>query len=221
MIPLVAVLTSGAFAAGCWCGAKWFGPKRPRPESDPGNGFDTLLQGLEGLILRFQYGADQLPADHPARMAIEQALAEAEHVVEQSRNAVGNNAGGLNERDLATALSRAGAEFNHDRGVEFQLTTGGLAPRLSATLLDELYLIGREVMLSAFQHARTRVHVALTFSTNTVHLRCRDDGGMSDAKERMRELDHLMPRAEAVNARISVNGCLCGDTEVIVTARFN
>lgn len=47
---------------------------------------DALLQSVQGLILRFQLIADDIPADRPERAAMESALDEAEEVVRASRD---------------------------------------------------------------------------------------------------------------------------------------
>lgn len=47
---------------------------------------DALLQSVQGLILRFQLIADDIPRDRPERAAMESALDEAEEVLRASRD---------------------------------------------------------------------------------------------------------------------------------------
>ena len=49
---------------------------------------DTLLQGMQGLIWRFQAATDRIPADEPARQLMEQSLDRADELLEESRDKV-------------------------------------------------------------------------------------------------------------------------------------
>jgi hypothetical protein len=53
---------------------------------------DTLLQGVQGLIWRFQAAADRIPADQPARHLLEQSLDRADKLLEESRDKVKGSA---------------------------------------------------------------------------------------------------------------------------------
>jgi signal transduction histidine kinase len=47
---------------------------------------DTLLQGIQGLILRFQAAAERIPQREPAREMMERALERADQVLEENRD---------------------------------------------------------------------------------------------------------------------------------------
>jgi signal transduction histidine kinase len=49
---------------------------------------DTLLQGIQGLILRFQAAADRIPPDAPARGLMEKSLDRADKLLTESRDKV-------------------------------------------------------------------------------------------------------------------------------------
>ncbi len=49
---------------------------------------DTLLQGMQGLIWRFQSDANRIPPDQPARQLMEQSLDRADKLLEESRDRV-------------------------------------------------------------------------------------------------------------------------------------
>jgi signal transduction histidine kinase len=51
---------------------------------------DTLLQGIQGLILRFQAAAERIPKREPAREMMERALERADQVLEESRDRANN-----------------------------------------------------------------------------------------------------------------------------------
>jgi len=48
---------------------------------------DTLVQGIQGLILRFQAVAERIPAREPAREMMERALERADEVLVATRDA--------------------------------------------------------------------------------------------------------------------------------------
>lgn len=62
---------------------------------------DSLLQSVQGLILRFQLIAEEIPGDRPERASMEAALDEAEELLRASRDQLQ----GLRTRDLSE-LSR-------------------------------------------------------------------------------------------------------------------
>ncbi len=49
---------------------------------------DTLLQGIQGLILRFQAVAERIPSREPAREMMERALERADEVLVETRDRV-------------------------------------------------------------------------------------------------------------------------------------
>ena len=59
---------------------------------------DTLLQGMQGLIWRFQAAADRIPPGEPARQLMEQSLDRADKLLGESRDKV---------KDLRPAASEA------------------------------------------------------------------------------------------------------------------
>src|ERR1700729_1816818 len=51
---------------------------------------DTLLQGVQGLTLKLQSFAEQMPAEQPARKLMEQARDRADEVLAEGRDRVRN-----------------------------------------------------------------------------------------------------------------------------------
>ena len=73
---------------------------------------DTLLQGLQGLMLRFHFAAEQIPDNQPAQLMMREALEVADRVVEEGRDRVRTLRAELSGRDLSRALAEAGEELN-------------------------------------------------------------------------------------------------------------
>jgi signal transduction histidine kinase len=138
---------------------------------------DTLLQGLQGLILRFHFAAERIPEAAPARAMMEEALNVADRVIEESRDRVRSLRCELRGGGLAKALAEAGDELNWQRSVRFSVVTEGSHALLDPGLEGELFFIGREAITNAFRHAAaSQIVVEMSFDGRFVRLSCRDDG---------------------------------------------
>lgn len=191
---------------------------------------DTLLQGVHGLVLRFQAAADMLPVDAPARTRMEQALLRADQVLVEGRDRVRELRGGpLDTRELHEALAAAGEELASQWACGFALTTGGSARRLQPVVLDEVYRIGLEALRNAFAHARAaQVKVDIAYRRAAFVLTVSDDGcGIDPAwLTECGRPDHwglrgMYERAERIGARLEIHGGAdsagaCG-TRVVLT----
>ena len=124
---------------------------------------DTLLQGVNGLVLRFQAAADMLPADAPVRRSLEQALQRADGVLVEGRDRVRALRGGPHDtRELHEALACVGEELARESGSSFTLIVAGTVKGLQPAILDEVYRIGHEAIHNACAHAHAS-HVCLRF----------------------------------------------------------
>lgn len=176
---------------------------------------DTLLQGVQGLVLRFQAAADMLPADVPARAGLEQALQRADGVLVEGRDRVRALRGGpLDTRELHEALTAAGEELASQWACGFAFATSGSARRLQPAILDEVYRIGLEALRNAFTHAgAAQVRVDLAYRRAAFVLAVADDGRGIDPAwlgEHGRP-DHwglrgMHERAERIGARLEIHG---------------
>lgn len=176
---------------------------------------DTLLQGVQGLVLRFQAAADMLPADTPARAHMEQALLRADGVLVEGRDRVRElRCGPRDTRELHEALAAAGEELAVQWDCGFAFATSGSARRLQPVILDEVYRIGLEALRNAFAHARaSQVKVDLAYRRAAFVLAVSDDGrGIDPAwlTEQGRP-DHwglrgMRERAERIGARLEIGG---------------
>ncbi|PTL81355.1 sensor histidine kinase [Vitiosangium sp. GDMCC 1.1324] len=139
---------------------------------------DTLLQSVHGLVLRFQAVAEQLPEHAPARQALEKALDRADEVLTEGRDRVTELRSSANGgRDLSDALMRVGEDLAEDIPMSFRLIVEGMPQELDAAAQAEIFLIGREALVNAFQHARgSAVEVELCYVCNELLVSFRDDG---------------------------------------------
>jgi signal transduction histidine kinase len=145
---------------------------------------DTLLQGFQGLILRFHDAMMMIPEREPARPRMEAALDRADEVMAEGRDRVVNlHASFEKSGDLAQSLARVGDEIASGSEVTVCVTVEGRVQKLDPVALDEIYCIGREAMINAFRHAKGRsIEVEVDYGPRALRLRIRDDGRGIDPK---------------------------------------
>lgn len=140
---------------------------------------DTLLQGFQGLLLRFQAVAGHLQEQSAERRQLELALDSAEQALEEGRDRVSGLRGDLlGEQQLCDALGMLGCEYAADTGApKFEVLFTGERRPLRDGVRDELYLIAREAMVNAFRHSGAReVRLELSCLDSGLALRIIDDG---------------------------------------------
>jgi signal transduction histidine kinase/ligand-binding sensor domain-containing protein len=145
---------------------------------------DTLLQGFQGLILRFHNAMLEIPEREPARQMMETALDRADEVMAEGRDRVVSLHPSFDRfGDLAQALARAAVEVADGSEVKISVTTEGQVQTLDPVALDEIYCLGREAMVNAFRHAQGQsIEVEVDYASWELRLRVRDDGRGIDPK---------------------------------------
>ena len=139
---------------------------------------DTFLQGIQGLILHFHTGTQQIPADQPVRQMFEQALRESDNVMLEGRSVLSKlRTRRSTPESLPDAFSIVGYEFRALSGAQFELTVSGRRRDISAVVQEELHKIGREALFNAFRHAHAKkIEVEVHFGIFELRLRFRDNG---------------------------------------------
>jgi signal transduction histidine kinase/ligand-binding sensor domain-containing protein len=139
---------------------------------------DTLLQGVQGLILRFHSAVEMMPAASPSKASIETTLDRADELLSQSRARV------KDLRDpawqlvpLPEALVAEGEERAGTLSIPFLVTVEGTPRALHPIVREESFLICREALANAFEHAAaTRIEVEVNYGQEELSVRVRDDG---------------------------------------------
>lgn len=148
---------------------------------------DTLLQGVQGLILRFQGAVLGLSPQDPVRQSLLDTLERANQTLAEGRDQVlGLREGGYAERlpDAIIELARGLAhEDRTETPADFSLRIEGTARPLKAPAAEELFQIASEALRNAFRHAAsTRIEVCLRYRSQDFALRIQDDGrGLPEA----------------------------------------
>jgi PAS domain S-box-containing protein len=145
---------------------------------------DTLLQSLNGLILRFQAARNMLPRrPEDAIRILDSALTRADQAIAESRDAIqGLRTAPVAPIDLADLLTAMGQELADAQEAScdspaFCVKVEGERQTLAPNLQDEVFRIGREALRNAFLHAEARhIHAEILYDEGLLRLRIRDDG---------------------------------------------
>src|ERR1700683_494654 len=143
---------------------------------------DTLLQSLQGLILKFQRARNLLPGrPEQAMESLDAALDTAERAVMEGRDAIHDIRALAPTGDFAQEISALGnelsAEYSAAGSPPFQVVVEGNPQPIRADVHDELYRIAREAIRNDFAHARAkRIEAEIRFEEQMLRMRIRDDG---------------------------------------------
>ena len=137
---------------------------------------DTLLQGFQGLMLRFQAALDSMKTDQPGRRLLEDALVRADDVLVDGRDRVQDlritGAG-----NLAEILRLEAESLAIGRRTKIRLVIEGVVRELHPIVQEELFRIGVEAISNAFQHANAEaIDVNIIYLRQQMCLRVCDDG---------------------------------------------
>jgi signal transduction histidine kinase/ligand-binding sensor domain-containing protein len=145
---------------------------------------DTLLQSFHGLMFQFQAARNLLPRRPESAMeALDEAILTTEKAIAEGRDAIQDLRPELvAQHDLAELLTATGQELTgtqvqNGRLPSFRVIVEGKPWRLSLTLQEEIYRIGREAIRNAYRHAvANRIEVEIRYDEHELRLRIRDDG---------------------------------------------
>jgi ligand-binding sensor domain-containing protein len=186
---------------------------------------DTLLQGFQGLTLRFQAVMKTIPVDQPAHQMMARVLDRADEVLFEGRQSVRDlREKGSSGTELADTLSNCGQERALGHLSIFSLTVVGVPQPTEPVIFDESYRIAREALINAFQHSKAaKIEAEVTYSESGICIRVRDDGMGIDpdivAKGRGGHwgLSGMRERALNIGAKVNVWSSPGSGTEVELT----
>ena len=190
---------------------------------------DTLLQSVQGLILRFQSGVDRMAAEDPVRTALEHSLDRADQVLAEGRDRVSElRTPARGRQTLGECLKRCGEELAEEHGLPFIAALRGEDAALPDRVQDEATHIGREALLNAFRHAGARtVRLVVQQTPGWLVLEVADDGrGMLPTQEHAAGLaGHwglagMRERARAIGARFTLESAPGEGTRVRLCVRL-
>jgi len=183
---------------------------------------DTLLQGFQGIALRVQGVAKNVPTEDPIRHRIDEILDRADELLREARQRVRNlRRWTTDENDLADRLTKCGEELSKEHTATFALAIVGEPRIVESTVQDEAYRIMGEALTNAFHHASaSRIESEVTYDSSALRIRVRDDGVGIDEKVLVKGqpahwgLIGMRERARAMRAELNIWSRETAGTEV-------
>lgn len=175
---------------------------------------DTLLQGFQGLVLRFQMAANAIPPNERSRTMMEDTLNRADSVLAEGRERVRDLRSHEGTAiDLVEAIHEIADELSlEDTGIFKVIVLGQTCP-FHPVVRDELEAIAKEAITNAFRHANaSEIICELSFNQDFFHLACRDNGSGITAeflsltgREGHWGLIGMRERAEKIGATLKIS----------------
>jgi signal transduction histidine kinase len=175
--------------------------------------YDTLLQGFLSASMQLHLAVDRLPESSPERPCLDRLLCMMGQVTDEGRNVLQGlrSSDGEGQR-LDKSLARIPHELGLAEATEYRVVASGVQRRLHPIIRDEVYSVGREVVVHALRHAQARaVEVEVAYSPRALRLVVRDDGCGIEAST---GLAGMRERAGRIGAKLRVRSRAGAGTEV-------
>jgi ligand-binding sensor domain-containing protein/anti-sigma regulatory factor (Ser/Thr protein kinase) len=139
---------------------------------------DTLLQGFQGLLMRFQVVADAIPRRSPAKPMMEAVLSRAEDVLVEGRDRVHDlRTAEDGPSALREALLQIVVDLEQASCGPIEVVLVGVPRPLGENTQREILAIAKEALTNACRHAQaTQVVCLITFTHFHVRVCCQDNG---------------------------------------------
>ncbi|GAB3258183.1 ligand-binding sensor domain-containing protein [Chitinimonas naiadis] len=187
---------------------------------------DTLLQGMQGLMLRLQIAGKHAHTDaDKAQAMIEQVLDQADQLMAEGRDQIMALRADIQFADgIPRALGLIGTTLADEHGNFFQLLIEGEPRDIQCAARDAIYGIGREALFNAYRHAQARkIELELIYGAEHLQLRIGDDGrGLDQAElEAAQRPGHwgwagMRERADRIGAQLDIWSQPDKGTEVVL-----
>ncbi|MCW3838150.1 triple tyrosine motif-containing protein [Sphingomonas canadensis] len=182
---------------------------------------DTLLQTVQGLILRLQNIADDMSPEQRSRRSLEQVIEQADGALEEGRDRVLELRGSSVADDLEQTIMAITAKQAFKPEVQISVVSEGQPRKLHAIVSDEIARIAEEAIFNVWRHAEaTMLDIRLCYRATSFVLTVLDDGVGIDA-ETLRSgraghfgLTGMRERAARLGAELSIAEGTVRGTEV-------
>jgi len=168
---------------------------------------DTLLQGVISASMQLHVAVDRVPEDLPAKPSLTHVLQVMGQVVEEGRSALQQlrSSTSTDTLDIDQAFSRIQREFNDKKKIDFRVLVEGRPRPVHPIIRDEVYSIGRAVLINAFHNPDARsIEVNIEYKNKHLRIIFRCDGCTIDPKVSVHQggLSGMRERAEGIGARL-------------------
>lgn len=138
---------------------------------------DTLLQSVQGLIMRFNNIAQDIATIPPAHREMIDALDSADAIIIEGRDRVHALRQWSDARSLSDLVGRTAERLLRPERVDTHVVVEGSPRDVYPTVADELLRITDEALFNVVRHAQApSVTIAIVFGTRALVLRIIDDG---------------------------------------------
>jgi signal transduction histidine kinase len=138
---------------------------------------DTLLQSVQGLIMRFSNIAQDIATIPPAHREMLDALDSADAVAVEGRDRVHELRRWSGARSLSDLITRTAERLLLPDKIEMRIGVEGRQREIYPAIADELLRITDEALFNVSRHARARkVTITIIFGTKALTIRIIDDG---------------------------------------------
>jgi signal transduction histidine kinase len=194
---------------------------------------DTLLQSIHGLLFRFQAARNMLPRrPQEAMQALDEIISRAEQAIAEGRSAIQNlRSAPTTPRVLANVLTTTAKDLaaEVENPPSFDVIVEGERQPLAGVFEREVFVITRELLQNAFQHAKARhIEAEIRYHETELRVRIRDDGKGIDPKVREEGgrdghwgLQGVRERAREIGARLDIWSETGAGTEIELTVPAN
>ena len=186
---------------------------------------DTLLQSVQGLVLRFQSVAHRMAPGDPSRAHLESALKRADEVIVEGRNRVRDLRAGGSSGDPLANLQELADAAGFDPPIPIRIVVEGRPRQVDPLVAAETRRIAGEALFNIARHARAdSVDVTITYGERQLGVQIRDDGvGIAPSvlaqgsKDGHFGLIGMRERAERIGGALSIDSGAGKGTDVIFT----
>ncbi|HWY69178.1 MAG TPA: histidine kinase [Terriglobales bacterium] len=183
---------------------------------------DTVLQGIFSAAMQLHVAVDELPANSPAKLRLSRVLELMRHLMEEGRNVVrGLRFSNSDSDDLGQAFFRIPQDLGIEVQIDFRVIVLGSTRKLHPLIRDEVYRIGRELLVNAFRHSRASwIELELEYAPKRFRMVVRDDGCgidpqvLHEGREGHWGLLGMREQAKRIGARLRVWSRAAAGTEV-------
>ncbi len=139
---------------------------------------DTLLQGFQGLMMRFHLAAQSIPSEENAKVEMAEALDRADLLLIESRDRIRDlRYEALDASSLPSGLMCLCEDCNEDQPGRCQFSSVGSPRELEPVSYQEIYAIAKEAVQNARHHSEaSSITIELNFDRAQLRLRIADNG---------------------------------------------
>ena len=184
---------------------------------------DTLLQGVQGLILKFQSVADEISPHQRAHAELLAALDRADEIVAEGRDRVRGLRSSEHRNALPEAMGDSAERLLARSGITVAVTTDGILRELRPVVADEILRIGDEALFNIDRHSQaSTATIGISYGRRGLTVRITDDGVgippqiLETGRDGHFGLVGMRERASRIGGELSVTSVPGGGTRVIM-----